>query len=108
MNKICGYSCEHNKGGVCQITMCDKQPTFSTTTENYMQVIDGTGMYYEWYVKHLQQELQRKDNIINELKEYLKLEIAEWQDVDNIPTRARVEEDKDILDKIEELENENK
>lgn len=59
-------------------------------------------------INELQQELQRKENIINELKEYLILEIAEWQDVDNIPTRARVEEDKDILDKIEELENGNK
>lgn len=54
----------------------------------------------DYIIKQQQQELQRKDNIINELKEYLKLEIAEWQDVDNIPTKARVEEDKDILDKI--------
>lgn len=50
-------------------------------------------------------EIERLNNILNELKEYLKLEIAEWQDVDNISTRARVEEDKDILDKIKELEN---
>lgn len=46
-----------------------------------------------------------KDNIINELKDYLKFEIAEWQDVDNIPTKARVEEDREILDKIKELES---
>lgn len=32
MNKICGYSCEHNKGGVCQITRCIKMPLFTTTT----------------------------------------------------------------------------
>ena len=32
MNKICGYTCEHNKGGVCQITICDKQPYMTTTT----------------------------------------------------------------------------
>lgn len=51
------------------------------------------------------QELQRKDNIINELKKYLEYEIKEWQDVDNIPTRARVEEDKDILDKIKDIES---
>ena len=34
MNKICGYSCEHNKGGVCQISSCVKQVTLSTTTQN--------------------------------------------------------------------------
>ena len=101
MNKICGYSCEHNKGGVCQITMCDKQPTFSTTTENYMQVIDGTGMYYEWYVKHLQQELQRKDNIINELKKYCE------ENIDDLLFECEAYY-KDILDKIQELENGNK
>ena len=25
MSKICGYSCEHNKSGVCQISVCDKR-----------------------------------------------------------------------------------
>lgn len=25
MSKICGYSCEHNKSGVCQISGCDKK-----------------------------------------------------------------------------------
>lgn len=33
MSKICGYSCEHNKGGVCQITNCDKKIIMTTTTE---------------------------------------------------------------------------
>lgn len=33
MNKICGYSCEHNKGGVCQITNCDKKIMMTTATE---------------------------------------------------------------------------
>ena len=82
-------------------------PFLEKTTENYMQVIDGTGMYYEWYVKHLQQELQRKDNIINELKSYLEYEISEWQDVSDEWTKAQVQEDKIILDKIKELENGN-
>ena len=72
-NKICGYNCEHNKGGVCQITMCDKQPTFSTTT-NYMQVIEGTELYYKWYVEKLlnekQQEIERLEGIINEIEQY--------------------------------------
>lgn len=77
-----------------------------------MEVVNTFNEKQLWYVcaiakafEKSQQELQRKDNIINELKKYLKLEIAEWQDVDNIPTRARVEEDKDILDKIKEIES---
>ncbi len=40
-NRICGYSCEHNKGGVCQTTACYKGPTFSTTTSGYYQVMDS-------------------------------------------------------------------
>ena len=54
----------------------------------------------------LQQELQRKDNIINELKSHLESEISEWQDVSDEWTKAQVQEDKIILDKIKELENE--
>lgn len=33
MNKICGYTCKHSKGGVCQITGCDKKIIMTTTTE---------------------------------------------------------------------------
>lgn len=55
-------------------------------------------------IKELQQELQRKDNIINELKSHLESEISEWQDVSDEWTKAQVQEDKIILDKIKELE----
>ena len=58
-------------------------------------------------IDYLQQELQRKDNIINELKKHLEYEIAEWQDVSDEWTKAQVQEDKIILDKIKELENDN-
>jgi hypothetical protein len=33
MSKICGYSCEHNKSGVCQISGCDKKSIISDKTE---------------------------------------------------------------------------
>lgn len=52
----------------------------------------------------LEQELQRKDNIINELKSYLEYEIEEWQDVENEWGKIRATEDENILDKIKELE----
>ena len=41
MNKICGYSCEHNKGGACQITICNKKLIMSDKTElkeNYERI----------------------------------------------------------------------
>lgn len=53
------------------------------------------------------QELQRKDNIINELKKYLEYEIEEWKDVENEWGKIRATEDENILDKIKELENGN-
>lgn len=33
MSKICGYSCKHNKSGVCQISVCDKKTIMSDKTE---------------------------------------------------------------------------
>jgi len=114
-------------------------PFLEKTTENYMQVIDGTGMYYEWYVKHLQQELQRKDNVINEYeskgydiateranflleiqelqqvlqrKEHNWNELKEWVedyiklfDNPDILEEQTLEDLKEVLDKIKELES---
>jgi hypothetical protein len=44
-------------------------PFLEKTTENYYQVMNR--YYTEEFVKQLQQELQRKDNNWNELKEWL-------------------------------------
>lgn len=99
MSKICGYSCEHNKSGVCQITGCSKKSYMSDKTE--------TELFREtWYdinqIRQLQQEnKQLKDNW-NELKEIAKsqsgfkkradLKGGLWFEVD------------DLLDKMQELE----
>lgn len=85
MNKICGYSCEHNKGGVCQITICDKILKFSTTTNNYSEMLFNRD-------ERLIQELQRKDNIIKDAKEVLL-------------TTNNIEKALNVLDKIKELED---
>ena len=44
MSKICGYSCEHNKSGVCQISVCDKRTIMSDKTETqiFTRYIDPT------------------------------------------------------------------
>lgn len=59
MSKICGYSCEHNKSGVCQISVCDKKSYMSDKTEvqTFTRYIDPT-------ITELQQENQSlKDRI---------------------------------------------
>lgn len=82
MNKICGYSCEHNKGGVCQITVCDKKLIMSDKTEVQMPI-----RYIDTAVTELQQNKQLKEyqkaldetmsekidieNNWNKLKEYI-------------------------------------
>lgn len=71
MNKICGYSCEHNKSGVCQISVCDKRPIMSDKTEvqTFTRYIDTT-------ITELQQENQQlKIQISAREEEYRKLEV---------------------------------
>lgn len=69
MSEICGYSCEHNKNGICQISVCSKKSNMKDKTE--------TELFREtWYeisqIRQLQQEnKQLKDNW-NKLKEYIK------------------------------------
>lgn len=65
MSRICGYSCEHNKSGICQISVCDKKSNISDKTEvqTFTRYIDPT-------ITELQQEnKQLKDNW-NKLREY--------------------------------------
>lgn len=54
MSKICGYSCEHNKSGVCQITGCSKKSYMSDKTE--------TELFREtWYDIHQIRQLQQEN-----------------------------------------------
>ena len=75
MNKICGYTCEHNKGGVCQITMCDKQPYITTTTkqlEHCKIFFGGRGhSKTKQIIESQQQEIERLNNIINEIEKFM-------------------------------------
>ena len=96
MNRICGYNCEHNKGGVCEITCCNQIPFITTTIEddnntaskliNYYQVKEGTTMYYEWYVKHLQQENEKLKNII-EHKPFFDFTIDIYDELEDYKSR---------------------
>lgn len=57
MNKICGYSCEHNKSGVCQISVCDKKSIISDNTE--VQI-------FTRYIDPIITKLQQENKILRE------------------------------------------
>lgn len=86
MSKICGYSCEHNKCGVCQISVCDKKLIISDKTE-----VQTLTRYIDTTITELQQEnkqLKEKVNKLEILIENLKLGVTLNQ------------EQEDLLDKI--------
>ena len=58
MNKICGYSCEHNKSGVCQISVCDKRLIISDKTE----IKHLSQSYYDLHEKYY--KLQKENEIL--------------------------------------------
>ena len=55
--------------------------------------------------ERLQRELERKDNIINELKIFIQKEIDEYYQSDDMTLDSYGYEAKIILDKIKEIEN---
>lgn len=57
MNKLCGYNCEHNKGGQCQITYCDKIGEITTTTQ-WLSGGRQQGKTYQ-LIKDQQKEIER-------------------------------------------------
>lgn len=82
MSKICGYSCEHNKSGVCQISGCDKKSIISDKTEvqTFTRYIDPT-------ITKLQQEnkiLKEKVNKLEILIENLKLGVTLNQEQEDL------------------------
>lgn len=70
MSKICGYSCEHNKSGVCQISVCDKRLIISDKTE----IKHLSQSYYDLHEKYykLQQENQKYKEIIDKVMNLIK------------------------------------
>lgn len=68
MSKICGYSCEHNKSGVCQISVCDKKSIISDKTE--IQTLRLDELDYTIIpnsdIKPLLDRLQQENKILKE------------------------------------------
>lgn len=63
MSKICGYSCEHNKSGVCQISVCDKKSYMSDKTE-----VQTPTRYTDTTTELQQENQQLKEDIKNIIK----------------------------------------
>ena len=93
MNKICGYSCEHNKSGVCQISICDKKTYMSDKTE----IKHLSQSYYDLHEKYykLQQENKRLKDNWNKLKEIMEEETREYWDTDILEIMQELEQGRD-------------
>lgn len=114
MSRICGYSCEHNKSGICQISVCDKKSNISDKTEvqTFTRYIDPT-------ITELQQENEQlKIQISAREEEYRKLEnnwtkLRKWLEKE-LGDRINPNKDKwltgvydayrETIDKMQELE----
>lgn len=75
MNKICGYSCEHNKSGVCQISICDKKTYMLDKTE----IKHLSQSYYDLHEKYykLQQENKKLNGVVQTYDILLKANVEE-------------------------------
>ena len=91
MSKICGYSCEHNKSGVCQISGCDKKSIISDKTE--VQTLRLDDLDYTIVpnsdIKQLLDKLEKENKKINgTIQTY------------DILLKANVEENKQLKEKL--------
>ena len=79
MNKICGYSCEHNKSGVCQISVCDKKSNIydKTETQTFTRYIDPV-------ITELQQENKKLNGAIQTYDILLKANVEENKQLKNL------------------------
>lgn len=95
MSKICGYSCKHNKSGVCQISVCDKKSIISDKTE--VQTLRLDELDYTIVpnsdIKPLLDKLQQENKKLNgTIQTY------------DILLKANVEENKRLKDNWNKLE----
>lgn len=98
MNKICGYNCEHNKGGQCQITYCDKIGEITTTTQ-WLSGGRQQGKTYQ-LIKDQQKEIERlKSNYEKIYNENCKL-----REQHNITDISLLDENNRLNNIINELE----
>lgn len=104
MIKICGYSCKHNKSGVCQISVCDKTTIMSDKTE--VQTLRYDELDYTIVpnsdIKPLLDKLQQENKILKENAENND-KVVDKVNWENQLLKKENEQLKDKLSKIETL-----
>lgn len=99
MSRICGYRCEHNKSGICQISVCDKKSNMQASYETSITNPEKQLEFYKQLSEQLQQEnKQLKDNW-NELKEFIVKEYYMY-----LPLEASTKSITILINKMQELE----
>ena len=96
MSKICRYSCEHNKSGVCQISVCDKRRIMSDKTEAqiFTRYIDPTITKLQQENLLLKENAEHNDKVVDKVN---------WE---NMMLKKENEQLKDNWNKLKEyLEN---
>lgn len=126
MSRICGYRCEHNKSGICQISVCDKKSNISDKTEvqtftrhtdptitelqQENNKLNGAIQTYDILLKANTEENKKLKDNWNKLKEYIKetklkeFEKSYGKRYGKTFTQAEIIICNMILDKMQELE----
>lgn len=82
MSRICGYRCEHNKSGICQISVCDKKSNMQASCEASIINPKKQLEFYKQLSEQLQQENKKQKEIINKVTNDLQ------QIIDNVKDRT--------------------
>ena len=105
MSRICGYRCEHNKSGICQISVCDKKSNMQASYETSITNPEKQLEFYKQLSEQLQQEnKQLKDNW-NKLKKWLEKELGDRINPNKDKWLTGVYDAyRETIDKMQELE----
>lgn len=103
MSKICGYSCEHNKSGVCQISGCDKKSIMSDKTEFKIPYQDLTDININNLIVERNTLIQENKKLKEKLDKYenpedmtlMMMWCTEKVKYENQALKKQVEENKD-------------
>lgn len=84
MSRICGYRCEHNKSGICQISVCDKKSNISDKTEvqTFTRYIDPTITELQQENKQLQKDIKNIIKILEKNCDELEATEEEFDSLD--------------------------
>ena len=85
MSRICGYSCEHNKSGICQISVCDKKSNISDKTEvqTFTRYIDPTITELQQENKQLKERIEYLERSNNRREDTILEQRQEISDLDD-------------------------